>query len=68
MSQRRVEDFFADGDEYEDVLSEALEKAQSGFDIDFVADLKLRWEQYGMHGFLSQRQYEILCRISGLED
>lgn len=67
MTKReRIEDYFADGDDFEDTLHCALEQAQSGSDIDFCLSVQKIWETYGLSGFLSERQYQRLALLAGL--
>lgn len=69
MTKReRIEDFFADGDDYEDAMAEALSGTEYGRDVDFVVDLRKRWESYGMKGFLSESQFARLARLAGMDD
>lgn len=59
-----VADFF---DDFEDVLYVAERKARGAWEEQFVADLTEKFEQYGERMFLSERQAEVLNRITGDE-
>lgn len=66
MSKReRIEDYFADGDEFEDTLHEAIENAD-GRAIDFCIQIKKTWEHYGLAGYMSESQYQRLCTLAGM--
>lgn len=63
----RIESFFADGNDFEDALGEAEDAATRPGELDFVAGLRRSWNLYGMNAFMSQGQYDWLCRLSGWE-
>jgi hypothetical protein len=58
-----ISDLYADS-EFEDLLSEAENNASGTWEIDFVTDMRDKWEQYGHRMFLSDKQNEILNRIA----
>lgn len=58
--------YFDDFDEFEDAINEAESNAKSGRDMDFVDDLKQRFNQYGQRTNLSEAQYEWLKRLARL--
>lgn len=69
MAKReRIEDFFADGNDYEDAMEEALSGATIGRDIDFIVQLRKGWTSYGMRGYMSESQYARLANLAGLPD
>lgn len=53
-----------DGDEFEDLLSEAESGATTGSAQDFVADMKAKWSQHGLRMYLSEAQYNYLQRLA----
>ncbi len=61
----KVEDFFADGEAFEDALLQAEDHDLRGASADFVSDLRKAWEAYGCRMNLSQAQYRWLCRLIG---
>lgn len=60
----KVTDFF---DDFEDVLYIAGQKARGDWEEQFVADLTERFEEWGDRMYLSDRQAEVLRRITGDE-
>lgn len=52
-------------DDFEDVLDVAESKARGAWEEQFVADLRDKFDEYGERMFLSDRQDEILQRITG---
>lgn len=61
----KVEDMFDDVQDFEDLLAAAEREAETGWEIDFVADVALRYAEYGGAMFLSDRQREMLEEIAG---
>ena len=59
----RAIDFY-DIDEYKDLLREAEQLAQPGFETDFVSSLIEKHQQYGAQMYLSAKQADILSRIA----
>ena len=49
--------------EFEDLLSSAEENAVSGYEMDFVADIRDKYEKYKENIYLSYRQEAMLRRI-----
>lgn len=64
--RERIEHFFADGDDYEDTMTEALNQAEYGRDVDFIIQLRKNWSDYGLAGYLSESQYRRLCVLAGM--
>lgn len=56
-----VADFF---DNFEDVLYVAGMKARGAWEKQFVEDLADKFDEYGERMFLSERQYDVLTRIT----
>lgn len=63
----KVSELFETADEFEDLLSEAETEAKTGWEMDFVADMRTRYTTYGAEAFLSERQLELLEKIAGAE-
>lgn len=63
-NKTRVTDFENDKTAYESLLADAAKHARNDFEIDFVGGLAQRFDEYGMDGFLSQKQYDILLRVA----
>lgn len=59
-----ISDHFDNADEFEDVLEAAEDEAKPGKEEDFVADVRQKWKDYGLRGFLSEAQADWLKRIS----
>lgn len=59
-----VGSWFDDGDDFEAILDEAEDKAVTTWEMQFVDEVRRRWEQYGMRSFMSEAQYESLKRIA----
>lgn len=58
----KVEDY----DDFEEVLAEAEINAVTPWEMDFVADLKEKYEEFKGKTFLSDKQVEVLEKIAGL--
>lgn len=54
----------SDPTEFEDLLTEAASASLSVWEMDFVDDLRERFDQYGERMFLSERQLEWLEQIA----
>jgi len=67
MADARIEDHFADGDDFEEALRLATENAESPFQHDFCADWAKKWETYGMRAYMSKRQAETLRALAEME-
>ena len=63
MSQR-VQDLY-DEEEFEGLLENARMNAANDWEESFVADMKTRFEEYGMSMFISEAQQKRLERIDG---
>lgn len=60
----KIADHFDNGDEFEDVLEAAEDEAKPGWEEEFVADWRLKWKEYGMQAYMSEKQLDHLVRIS----
>lgn len=60
-----VEDLFDDPDTFEVLLDDAEHGAQKDNEINFVADMRAKFERYGVVMFLSERQLAWLNSIAG---
>lgn len=58
--------YFADCSEFEDALDMAEQEAVSGWEMDFVDDLRERYEDWGERMFFSENRYKKLMQISKL--
>jgi hypothetical protein len=65
MSEK-IKDIYTE-DAWNDLLREAKENADYGFEQDFLASLEERFEKYGMGSYLSEKQRAVLLRIAGRE-
>lgn len=65
--QTRIEDFCNDGDEFEDILYCAGCATQGGPVQDFLNDLWDKWDHYGLRAYLSQAQWDYLCRLASCD-
>lgn len=67
---KRIEDHFATGEEFEKHLLQAIEDTPDhyGAALDFLADLKSKWEKWGMRCNLSDNQHKWLMRLAGEEE
>lgn len=52
-------------DDFEELLDSADTNAISEWDMEFVADIKDRYQKYGDDTFISQSQLEQLERVAG---
>jgi hypothetical protein len=52
-------------DDFEDVLDIAESNARGAWEEQFVDDLRAKFDEYGERMFLSDRQNEVLQRITG---
>ena len=52
-------------DEYEQLLSDAEDQAESEWEMDFVSDMMSKHEQYGDGTFVSDAQLSKLEKIAG---
>lgn len=50
--------------EFELVLDSAEHNASSEFEMEFVASIKEKYDQFGMNMFFSEKQEEVLDRIA----
>jgi len=58
-------DLYDDVSDFGDIMEAADLNAKDGWEMDFVSDMRDRFEQYGAHMYLSEKQREILERIAG---
>jgi len=66
-TETNIESFFADGNEFEDVLNTAEEKAYSEFQKNFVDQWRRKWADYGLRAFMTKRQHETLHAIAEMD-
>jgi hypothetical protein len=64
---RKIEDFFAKGEDFEEVLESAEQAVTNGYQSDVCYKWRQAWDQYGMRAFMTNQQYEILMRLAGFE-
>jgi len=60
----KINSWFNSHEEFEEELQRAESRTKSPFEEDFVEDLKTRYTKFGMNGFMSDRQLEVLQRIT----
>ena len=60
----RVADHFDEVDEFEDLISECETQASRDKDMNFVADMREKFDMYGADTFLSEAQLDWLNRIA----
>ena len=60
-----VKDYFDDITDFEELLYNAEQQANSGWEMDFVADIKERFETWKHRTFLSEAQLAVINRIVG---
>ena len=65
MNSQTIADLFDDASEFDELLADAENNATSDWDMNFVDDLRNRYDKYGERMYLSERQLEILERIAG---
>jgi len=65
MNSQTITDLFDDASEFDELLADAENNATSDWDMNFVDDLRNRYDKYGKRMYLSERQLEILERIAG---
>jgi len=67
MSQQKIEDFFADGQDFEDMFYLALSNTSQdqGKALDFLSEMQEKWDARGMSAYFSQAQYDWLERLAG---
>lgn len=63
-SMSTVADMFDSIDEFDDLLSDATDRASGDWEIEFVSDIAQRYEDYEDRMFMSEKQIEILERIA----
>lgn len=59
----KVQDHYTH-DEFEEILDDAEMSAANDWEEEFVSDIKLKFKQYGIRMFISERQIEIIERIA----
>lgn len=62
-----VTDHFDSTNEFDDLLFLAEQQASSHWEMDFVADIHERYDEYNEQMFLSRKQVSVLRRIAGEE-
>ena len=65
MNSQTITYLFDDASEFDELLADAENNATSDWDMNFVDDLRNRYDKYGERMYLSERQLEILERIAG---
>ena len=60
----RVKDWFADASEFEALLDDAEQAAETSREHDFLEGLRERYEEWGMKMYLSDAQHSWLIRIA----
>ena len=65
MNSQTSTDLFDDASEFDELLADAENNATSDWDMNFVDDLRNRYDKYGERMYLSERKLEILERIAG---
>lgn len=67
MSQQKIEDFFADGQDFEGMFYLALSNTSQdqGKALDFLSEMQEKWDARGMSAYFSQAQYDWLERLAG---
>jgi len=66
--QRKIKMKAQEIDNYEELLEEADIKASNDWEMDFVSDLKEKFEQYGDDTYVSEAQLEKLEVIANLSN
>lgn len=64
MSPTKIETWCDDGDEFEEILENAEDEARTGWGEDFVADMRSKWEQFGLSAYMTETQFSKLCKIA----
>lgn len=64
MSTAKIETWCDDGDEFEEILENAEDEARTGWEEDFVADMRDKWEQFGLSAYMTEAQFNKLCKIA----
>jgi hypothetical protein len=59
-----VQDLYPDESDFETLLDDAEGNAANDWEINFVSDLREKYEKFGRRMFLSQAQQEHLERIA----
>ena len=60
----RLETYCADGEEFEDLLYQAMDNAKSGREEEFCLDIERKWKSSGLRMFMSQAQWDWLQRLA----
>ena len=63
---KRAKDYSYSERDMDDLILVADRNAVKSGDMDFLAETKARWKQYGMDMFISERQLKWLERIAGV--
>ncbi|MBP8789661.1 MAG: hypothetical protein KBH41_19790 [Azonexus sp.] len=64
---QKADDIYTDSDELEGIMEDARMNASTDWEESFVADMKERFDKYGMGMFISDAQREHLERIANDE-
>ncbi len=51
--------------EFSSLIDDAERQASTDFEINFVADMSEKYEEFGMKMFLTDKQYKLLIKIAG---
>ena len=57
-------DHFETPKEFDDMIEQAEMNASTGWEVDFVSDMRERFDQYALESFLSEPQLTILQKIA----
>ena len=68
-SSTKIEDWFGNGNDFEATLAKAIHN-ESGNpkNLDFLADIKQRWEAHGMRSVMSRKVYVFLCQLADVDE
>lgn len=61
---KQLDHYCDDGDEFEDLLYEAMDNAKPGAQEEFCLDMEKKWKAYGLRMFMSQAQWDYLQRLA----
>ena len=64
---QKADDIYTDSDELEGILDDARMNASTDWEESFIADMKARFDKYGMAMFITGAQQEHLERIASDE-
>lgn len=65
----KVEDWFGTGQDFEATLVKAIHNEQNNpKNLDFLVDIKQRWEEHGMCSAMSRKVYLFLCNLAEVNE